>query len=277
VKKQKTNLGFQRVVPGQLIQTETGYLRGHGTHEIDNKLYASVSGIIERVNKLISVKPLRARYSGEVGDIIVGRISEVAQQRWKVDVNGRQLGSLELSAINLPGGVQRRRTTTDELQMRSFFVENDLISAEVQQIKSEGLLVLHTRSMKYGKLARGQLVQIPCTLIKRVKNHFFTFGFGVDVILGLNGNIWISETPKEGSENQETTTANTEPIPVETRKKMARLANSIRALSHLFIAVYPDTILDTYNSSIEKQIPVKDMLRPDIIKEITQKAVFRGS
>lgn len=46
----------------------------------------------------------------------------------QVDINARLDGILMLSAISLPGGVQRRRTQSDELQMRSFFQENDLIS-----------------------------------------------------------------------------------------------------------------------------------------------------
>ena len=37
------------------------YFRGHGTYTNDNKLYASIAGVVERVNKLISVRPLRTR------------------------------------------------------------------------------------------------------------------------------------------------------------------------------------------------------------------------
>ena len=36
--------------------------RGHGTYTCDGKLYASVAGVVERVNKLICVKPLKSRY-----------------------------------------------------------------------------------------------------------------------------------------------------------------------------------------------------------------------
>ena len=46
------------------------------------------------------------RYQGEVGDVVVGRITEVAQKRWKVDVNSKQEGILQLASIHLPGGVQ---------------------------------------------------------------------------------------------------------------------------------------------------------------------------
>ena len=37
-----------------------------------------------QVNKLICVRPLRSRYVPEIGDVVVGRITEVGQRRWKV-------------------------------------------------------------------------------------------------------------------------------------------------------------------------------------------------
>jgi exosome complex component RRP4 len=43
----------------------------------DESLKATVAGAVERVNKLISVRPLKARYTGEIGDIVIGRIIEV--------------------------------------------------------------------------------------------------------------------------------------------------------------------------------------------------------
>ena len=62
---------------------------------------------------------------------------EVGERRWKVDIAAPQYAQLPLSAIHLPGGEQvndycdrqRRRTVGDELAMREFFRENDLISA----------------------------------------------------------------------------------------------------------------------------------------------------
>lgn len=32
----------------------------------------------------------KARYSGAIGDVIVGRIVEVGNKRWKVDINAKQ-------------------------------------------------------------------------------------------------------------------------------------------------------------------------------------------
>jgi exosome complex component RRP4 len=71
------------------------------------------------------------RYTGDIGDVVVGRIIDVGDKRWGVDIGSRQNSILLLASVNLPGGVQRRRTHEDSLQMRQFFQENDLISVSV--------------------------------------------------------------------------------------------------------------------------------------------------
>ena len=89
-------------------------------------------------------------------------------------------------------GEQRMRTTADQLQMRTLYTEQDLISAEIQNIGADGQISLHTRSMKYGKLENGQLIVAPSSLVKRLAQHYISFPWGVDVILGRNGYIWIT-------------------------------------------------------------------------------------
>ena len=80
-----------------------------------------------------------------------------------------------LSSVNLPGGVQvrvltysavspltvfqRRKVESDELQMRTFFEEGDLLVAEVQAFFADGAMSLHTRSLKYGKVWLGSLLR----------------------------------------------------------------------------------------------------------------------
>jgi exosome complex component RRP4 len=133
--------------PGETLTSSHAFMRGHGTYIDNEEVIASVAGVIERVNKLVTVRPLRARYNPEIGDLVVGRIAEVQPRRWKVDANGRQDAVLMLSSVNLPGGVQRRKLESDELQMRNFFEEGDLLVAEVQAFFSDGAMSLHTRSL----------------------------------------------------------------------------------------------------------------------------------
>ena len=72
---------MELVTPGQTINAEAGFLRGHGTYVRNGVLIASVAGVVQRVNKLISVTPLKCRFGGQVGDVIVGRVTEVGQKR----------------------------------------------------------------------------------------------------------------------------------------------------------------------------------------------------
>lgn len=283
---------LHHVVPGEVITREAGFMRGHGTFVNDDKLVATVSGTVERVNKLISVRPLRQRYQGEIGDVVVGRVTSLGQKRWLVDVNHRLDAILLLSSINLPGGVQRRRTIEDELNMRNFFIEGDLISAEVQQFfAKDGAMSLHTRSARYGKLEYGELLTVPPSLIKRCKTAFHILpGTGVEAIIGMNGYIFLSPAPFAPSDpmsdiaamdTDEAEQAELErrrreaigprgEISIEMRERLCRVRNAIVALAKSFIYIYPETIMDVYEDSLN--LRPKDMLKPDELLRITQRA-----
>eukprot|EP00912_Choanoflagellata_sp_UC4_P001605 UC4_evm1s1021 len=64
--------GLHLVNPGEVITEEEGFMRGHGTILRGGHLVASVSGVVERTNKVVSVRPARSRYVGEIGDVVVG-------------------------------------------------------------------------------------------------------------------------------------------------------------------------------------------------------------
>jgi exosome complex component RRP4 len=130
---------------------------------LSTSIISTVAGTVQKTNKLLSVLPLRARYTPEIGDLVVGRIVEVQSRRWKVDIAAPLLAQLPLSAINLPGGILRRRTSADELQIRTFFGEGDLVIAEVQSVHQDGSASLHTRSLKYGKLRNGVFLAVSGT------------------------------------------------------------------------------------------------------------------
>jgi exosome complex component RRP4 len=288
------------VTPGEPISAEPGFLRGHGTLvRHDGALVATVAGVVERVNKLVSVRPLRSsRYVGEVGDVIVGRVLEVGQKRWKVDVGGRQDAVLLLSSINLPGGEQRRRTAEDQLNMRHFYVEHDLVSAEVQAFFQDGSMSVHTRSLMYGKLRDGVLVSVTPTLMKRQKQHFHAFDFGVHAIFGMNGFVWISAR-KPGSAaaaEEEGLGASTSggastavasgsaaaedpdaPITSEERERVSRVRNALVALDHLGVAVSPGTVAGVYHASLAAGHSPKAMLMPHVQQQICARALSEVS
>ncbi|KAL0965474.1 hypothetical protein UPYG_G00281750 [Umbra pygmaea] len=258
--------GKDLVVPGDVITSDTGFMRGHGTYMDEEKLTASVAGEVERVNKLICVRPLKTRFNGEVGDVVVGRVTEVQQKRWKVETNSRLDSVLLLSSVNLPGGELRRRSAEDELAMRDYLLEGDLISAEVQSVFSDGALSLHTRSLKYGKLGQGVLIQLSPSLIKRQKTHFHNLPCGTSIILGNNGFVWLYPTPGHQDEEAGGYYTSLEPVSLSDREVISRLRNCLLALSAHKVMLYDTSVLYCYESSMPHQI--KDILKPEVMEEV---------
>ena len=70
------------VTPGTPLIPATGFMQGHGTFISSTELprpflVANSLGQVERVNRLVSVKPIRTKYIADVGDLVVGSIVEV--------------------------------------------------------------------------------------------------------------------------------------------------------------------------------------------------------
>ncbi|MCJ1466502.1 Exosome complex component RRP4 [Pseudocyphellaria aurata] len=283
------------VTPGQTVTEDAQWMRGHGTYAplAGSVILASVAGTLQKTNKLLSIWPLRARYTPEIGDLVVGRIVEVQTKRWKVDLSAPLLAHLPLSAINLPGGILRRRTTTDELAIRTFFSEGDLLVAEVQSIHQDGSASLHTRSLKYGKLRNGVFLAVSGTgggggRVVRARRQVWTVSTGngggdVDVVLGVNGYIWIcahsstaaassaSTEPTTNTNTHSTTVPTSHGLPTRledsvssaifsnrndfiapaTRREIARLVGCVRALARAGVRVDEEMVMRAYEAALD--------------------------
>ncbi|KAL3531384.1 hypothetical protein ACH5RR_010706 [Cinchona calisaya] len=291
----KTNTNASVAVADTIpVNYEDGVLKGHGTSEMEGQVVATVCGVVERVNKLVYVRALRARYKPEVGDIIVGRVIEVAPKRWRLEINFSQDAVLMLSSMNLPDGIQRRRTATDELNMRTIFEENDVVCAEVRGFQHDGSLHLQARSQKYGKLDRGQLLRISPYLVKRRKQHFHHLDqYGVDLILGCNGFIWVGEhveakddmvvdqTNKSeqqnansggsvGSDDQEQSHTS-----LEIRQNICRIANAVRVLSALGFMVTVEVITEIVDLSSSLNLDIHEMLGAEFYVVVAEREAER--
>ncbi|KFX97026.1 hypothetical protein V497_04445 [Pseudogymnoascus sp. VKM F-4516 (FW-969)] len=276
-KKRARRAGTTSIVtPGEVVTDDPQWMRGHGTYvePATAAILATVAGTIQKTNKLLSVRPLRARYTPEIGDLVVGRIIEVQSRRWRVDIGAPLLAALPLSAINLPGGILRKRTETDELQIRTFLSEGDLLVCEVQSLFHDGSASLHTRSLKYGKLRNGVFVSVAGMGggggVVRSRRQVWTVetangGGPVDVILGVNGYIWISKHIKtadedkaevgitriEESTNSTVYSSQNDEIAAETRREIARIRGVVASLVEAGMKVDEEMLMKGYGAAVE--------------------------
>ncbi|PLW45731.1 hypothetical protein PCANC_08037 [Puccinia coronata f. sp. avenae] len=106
------------------------------------------------------------------------------------------------------------------------------------------------------------LLKVPSQLILRLKSHFHILPIGIDLIIGVNGWIWIAqqraqsdadEGLKEGFEAESDNMYSdvNEPISSHTRATIARLAGAINLMSTLSMPISDSSILRTYEASLE--------------------------
>jgi exosome complex component RRP4 len=267
------------VTPGEPITSDPQWMRGHGTYipAHTSTITSTVAGTLHKTNKLLSVQPLRARYTPEIGDLVVGRIVSVATKKWSVDIAAPMLASLPLSAINLPGGILRRRTAVDELNIRTFFSEGDLLVAEVQALHQDNTASLHTRSLKYGKLRNGLFTALSGAGggilsrrggVVRSKRQTFTLNTGageIDVVLGVNGYIFISKHTRE-KETKDVSITRLEETVSETLyssqneeldagilREITRVSTLVRGLAACGSRVDEDMIVRVYEAAVEME------------------------
>ncbi|KAF7088934.1 hypothetical protein CFC21_092007 [Triticum aestivum] len=264
------------------VNPEDTILKGHGTSDQDGEVVATVCGVVERVQNLVCVRTLRARYKPQKGDIIIGRVSEIASKRWRLETNFSQGAVLMLSSMNLPDGIQRRRTDVDELNMRSILEENDLVCAEVCHIQHDGSLDLQPRSQKYGKLQRGQLLTVPAYLVKRRKQHFHHLEqYDADLILGCNGFVWVGEhavvdEETNSNEDQHKLSMEVEAFtPLETRRHICRLANAVRVLSALGFTLTVELIIQTAEAGLSSDVEINNMLGAEFYVQTAEREAKR--
>lgn len=122
-----------------------------------------------------------------------------------------------------------------------------LLQAEVQAVHQDGVVLLHTRSTKYGLLKHGQLVQVSACLVKRQRQHLQTLdALGVDIVMGCNGLIWVGATRRddEGDEMDIDLSQN-------TIIAIARVSQAIRTLSLLRFMISSESIQLTVERSLD--------------------------
>jgi exosome complex component RRP4 len=274
------------VTPGEHITTDAQWMRGHGTYipPASSTIISTVAGHLHKTNKLLSVQPLRARYAPEIGDLVVGRIVGVQTKKWSVDIAAPMLASLPLSSINLPGGILRRRTAVDELNIRTFFSEGDLLVAEVQSLHQDNTASLHTRSLKYGKLRNGMFTSLSGAGggflsrkggVVRSRRQVFTLNTAageIDVILGVNGYIFISKhtaptkdpndvsiTRLEETVSETLYSSQNDEIEPTVMREITRVSTLIKGLVACGMRVDEDMIVKVYEGAVEMEAEEKSL------------------
>ncbi|CAL6029417.1 Exosome_complex exonuclease RRP4 [Hexamita inflata] len=171
------------VFPGQPLTANSSALPGPGTKQVNGQLFATRLGVPQQTNLFVSITASSYFYEPQVGDVVIGRVSQVVPNKWLLDINSAVPGVLKIDALNLPG-LQRQRDSADESNMRAFLSENDLVCVEMRNNQQ-----VHTRNQRFGRLMNGYLIKTAVYLMNG-NRHFLDVN-NVSIILAKNGFVWV--------------------------------------------------------------------------------------
>lgn len=185
------------VSAGDLL-AEGEYIQGENTFREDKKIYASRMGLVEYENKKVYVIALKAFYTPQVGDTIIGIIAEVGFSGWMVDINSPYLALLRASDVL---GRPFRPQSDDLFEV---LVEGDLVIAKIISYDRAHNPRLTVGEPGLGKITHGQIFKITPSKIPRVigrKGSMISMikeETGCHLTLGHNGVILITGKSFEG-------------------------------------------------------------------------------
>lgn len=179
------------VIPGDLL-AEGNYSAGENTFSKDNKIFAVRIGLVEFDDNKVRVVALKAFYMPQIGDTILGTVTNIGISGWPVNINAPNLALLRASdVLDRPFRPQK-----DDL--KSIFDIGEILIAKVVSCDRTRGPLLTVREPGLGKIKKGQLVQVTPTKIPRVigkKGSMISMikaETGCRILLGQNGIILVN-------------------------------------------------------------------------------------
>ncbi|MFW9908708.1 MAG: exosome complex RNA-binding protein Rrp4 [Candidatus Thorarchaeota archaeon] len=176
------------VVPGQLL-AEGRYRASVGSYGSGDKVFSAVIGLAELRGNTVKVVPLQGVYIPHEGDLVIGTITIVAGNNWKVDLrSGPYLASLHANNA-------LRRPYDDDISR--YMDIGDVIVAEVSAFDRVSGPFLHMKGRGLRKLEGGMLLRISPAKVPRVIGrrgsmiNMIKDTLHIQTVVGQNGVIWI--------------------------------------------------------------------------------------
>lgn len=179
------------VIPGDLLAEGMSYLPSGRAYREDQKLFASSVGLVSIKGKVIKVIPLSGAYMPKAGDSVIGRINEVHNRGWSVDIGCPYGADLNV------GDATMRYIDSNRTDLTEIYDIGDYVLAGIRNISPSKYVRLSTRDRQFFKLSDGNIIKVSPTKIPRIigkagsmismiKNHT-----GCKIFVGQNGLVWI--------------------------------------------------------------------------------------
>ncbi len=181
------------MVPGQLL-AEGRYRASFGTYDDGDKIYSALVGLAELRGNTVKVVALEGVYIPREGDLVLGTITMVTGNNWKVDVGGPYLASLHANNA-------LRRPYDDDISR--YMDIGDVVAAEIIAFDRVTGPFLGMKGRGLRRLESGMILNISPAKIPRVIGrrgsmiNMIQDILRIQTMVGQNGRIWIRTSSTE--------------------------------------------------------------------------------
>ena len=182
------------VVPGQVLADDGNVKPGMGAYRDGGRIVASTLGIKNVAGGYASVIPLGGQYIPRVGDVVIGRITDIGPSNWLVDINSPYPAPMHVNEV--PWHVEFGETS-------NFLKPGDAIIVKVARVTESKRVQVSMQGPGLRKLQGGQLTEVEHSKVPRIIG---TQGSMISVIkkytgcrlvVGQNGLVWMDGTPED--------------------------------------------------------------------------------
>ncbi len=182
---------YDIVTPGELLAE--GGIGGEGTYMEQEKVFSKYFGMVSMNGNIINIRPLSGKYVPEEGDDIIGKIVEVSDKYWTVNIDVPYSTRIDIRDVGF-------RVAPGDLA--SIMDVDDLVYAKIERVTTNRTVDLGMRTPRYTKLPSKMIAKIDPTKIPRLIGkegsmiNTIKDATKCDIIVGQNGIIWVNG-PKE--------------------------------------------------------------------------------
>ncbi len=184
------------VVPGEEVAVGMDFLPTEGVYRDGEKLVSSRLGLFSVDGRLVKLIPLSGKYLPKRGDVIVGKVIDVAIAGWRVDINSAYTAMLSMkdaTAEFIARGADLTR----------YFTFGDYIVTKIVNVTSQNLVDLTMKSPGLKKLSEGMIITVAPNKVPRIIGKqgsmvsMIKDATGCRITVGQNGIVWLQGEPDQ--------------------------------------------------------------------------------
>jgi exosome complex component RRP40 len=182
--------------------TNNNVIIGGGIQQIQSTLTSTIAGPFRQDGERIWISESRKRYLPQIGDVVIGIVTDVLGETYQVDIGGPRLATLDSLAFD---GASKRNAP-DLIIGALVFAQVIRAGGDIEpQISCQSLGIgvkkdWATGESTFGELGdeRGCMFEIPRATCKRLSSptcallDALASWFAYEIVVGLNGRVWIA-------------------------------------------------------------------------------------